>query len=307
MDCLPETVTALDGVLIVDKPEGWTSHDVVARARRLANTRRIGHLGTLDPMATGVLPLVVGRATRLAQFFASDAKIYEGVIRFGYSTDTYDRDGTPQSEPQRPRFSQQELEAALDRFRGEIEQAPPPVSAKKIHGTPAYKLARKRLPVELKPIRIHISRFDLLSFNGVDAEVRVQCSAGTYLRSIAHELGQMLGCGAFLQALRRTASGQFGLDQSYTLAHLEELAAAGELATAIVPARDLLPSFPNEIVDRFTAAQIRQGRDFRVSPFRARHGHRYIKAISPDGDLIAIGEVRMPNLYHPVLVFHGEN
>ncbi len=304
---MPETVTSLDGVLVIDKPEGWTSHDVVARVRRLTNTQRVGHLGTLDPMATGVLPLVVGRATRLAQFFASDTKVYEGVIRFGYSTDTYDREGTRLSEPQDPRFSREDLEAAIDRFRGEIEQLPPPVSAKKIHGSPAYKLARKHVPVELKPVRVTVSRFDLLSFDGVDAAVRVQCSAGTYLRSIAHDLGQILGCGAFLEMLRRTASGEFGVDRAYTLPHLEELAASGQLARAVVPARDLLPSFPNEIVDNFTATQIRHGRDFRVSPFRVRQGNRYIKAISPDGDLIAIGEVRLPNLYHPVLVLHGEN
>jgi tRNA pseudouridine55 synthase len=307
VNCLPETVTSLDGVLVVDKPEGWTSHDVVARVRRLANMRRVGHLGTLDPMATGVLPLVVGRATRLAQFFASDTKVYEGVIRFGYTTDSYDREGMPLSEPQDPRFSRDELEAAIDRFRGDIEQLPPPVSAKKIHGAPAYKLARKQVPVELKPVRVSISRFDLLSFDGIDAAVRVKCSAGTYLRSIAHDLGQMLGCGAFLQTLRRTASGEFGVDRSHTLSQLEELAASGELVTAIVPARELLPSFPNEIVDNFTATQIRHGRDFRVSPFRVRQGNRYVKAISPDGDLIAIGEVRLPNLYHPVLVLRGEN
>ena len=301
---MPEPAPAIDGVLIVDKPEGWTSHDVVARVRKLAGTRKIGHLGTLDPMATGVLPLVIGRATRLAQFFGCDFKVYEGVIRFGHSTDTYDREGSPTSEPQEPRFSRAELEAAIDQFRGEIEQTPPPVSAKKIGGSPAYKLARKQLPVDLKPVRVNVSRFDLLSFDGLDASVRVECSAGTYLRSIAHDLGRLLGCGAFLQTLRRTASGDFKVEHAQTLQHLEELASSGELPAVIVPARELLPSFPNEIVDTFTASQIRHGRDFRVSPFRVRQGNRYVKAISPDGDLIAIGEARLPNIYHPVLVLH---
>ena len=302
-----ESAPSIDGVLVVDKPADWTSHDVVARVRKLARTRRIGHLGTLDPMATGVLPLVIGRATRLAQFFTCDSKVYEGVIRFGYSTGTYDREGSPTSEPQAPRFSRAELEAAIDQFRGEIEQIPPAVSAKKIGGAPAYKLARKQLPVELKPIQVTVSRFDLLSFDGVDAAVRVECSAGTYLRSIAHDLGRMLGCGAFLQTLRRTASGDFQIEQAHTVQHLEELASSGDLPTVIVPARELLPSFPNEIVDPFTASQIRNGRDFRVSPFRVRQGNRYVKAISPDGDLIAIGEARLPNVYHPVLVLQGQD
>jgi len=278
---------------------------VVARVRKLARTRRIGHLGTLDPMATGVLPLVIGRATRLAQFFTCDFKVYEGVIRFGHSTDTYDREGAPASEPQEPRFSRADLEAAIDQFRGDIEQTPPAVSAKKIGGAPAYKLARKNLPVDLKPIRVTVSRFDLLSFDGVEAAVRVECSAGTYLRSIAHDLGRMLGCGAFLQSLRRTASGDFKVEHAQTLQRLEQLASSGDLPAVIVPARELLPSFPNEIVDTFTASQIRHGRDFRVSPFRVRQGNRYVKAISQEGDLIAIGEARLPNVYHPVLVLQG--
>jgi tRNA pseudouridine55 synthase len=302
---LLESAPSIDGVLVVDKPEDWTSHDVVARVRKLAGTRKIGHLGTLDPMATGVLPLVIGRATRLSQFFTCDFKIYEGLIRFGYSTDTYDREGRPTSEPQDPRFSRVELEAAIAQFLGDIEQTPPAVSAKKIGGAPAYKLARKQLPVDLKPIRVTVSRFELLSFDGLDASVRVECSAGTYLRAIAHDLGRTLGCGAFLQTLRRTASGDFKIDHAQTLPRLQELASLGELPSVIVPARELLPSFPNEIVDTFTATQIRHGRDFRVSPFRGRQGNRYVKAISPDGDLIAIGEARLPNVYHPVLVLHA--
>ena len=303
---MPEIVASLDGVLVVDKPEGWTSHDVVARMRRVAQTRKIGHLGTLDPMATGVLPLVVGRATRLAQFFTRDRKVYEGVIRFGRSTDSYDREGVPTSEPAEVRFSREDLEDAIGHFRGEIEQVPPPISAKKIGGTPAYKLARRQQPVNLLPVRVTIYTFELLSFDGLDAGVRVECSAGTYLRSIAHDLGRTLGCGAYLQALRREVSGDFTLHSAYTIAQLEELAASQRLPEALVPATGLLPEFPNEIVDAFTAGQIRCGRDFRVSPFRGHGGLRYVKAISPDGQLIAIGEVRLPNVYHPVLVLGGE-
>jgi tRNA pseudouridine55 synthase len=300
MRCYPEIV---DGALIVDKPAGWTSHDVVARVRKLANTKRVGHLGTLDPMATGVLPLVIGRATRLAQFFGRDQKIYEGVIRFGYTTDSYDREGTPTSEPAPLQFGIEDLERALGKFRGTFLQTPPPVSAKKIGGTPAYRLARKKEPVELSPVEVTVSSLELLDFTGETASVRVVCSAGTYLRSIAYDLGQALGCGAFLDVLRRTASGDFRVDTAHTLPALEQLSAEGRFQEAITAVSELLPTFPNELVDAFTAGQIRQGRDFRVSPFRARGGNRYVKALTADGELIAIGEVKLPNVYHPIMVF----
>jgi tRNA pseudouridine55 synthase len=293
----------MDGVIIVDKPREWTSHDVVARMRRIANTKKVGHLGTLDPGATGVLPLVVGRATRLAQFYTAADKVYEGVIRFGQATTTYDADGEPTGPDLPPEVDFDTLNILLNRFRGILEQVPPPVSAKKIGGTPAYKLVRQNKPVELKPVQVHVYALDLLAVEGAEASVRVHCSSGTYLRSIAHEAGQAMGCGAHLKALRRTAAGDFTLDQARTLEQLAELAAAGNLAQALVPAAKLLPQIPNEPVDLTTAGQIRQGRDFRVSPFRVRTGSKYVKAISPEGDLLAIGEARLPNLYHPILVF----
>ncbi|HTR37288.1 MAG TPA: tRNA pseudouridine(55) synthase TruB [Bryobacteraceae bacterium] len=292
----------MDGVLVVDKPQGLTSHDIVNRVRRLANTRKVGHLGTLDPMATGVLPLVVGRATRLAQFFSAGEKKYEGRIRFGWATDTYDRDGAPVSPETEPHFTRAELEAALAQFRGTLRQTPPPFSAKKIAGTPAYRMARKGLAVELEPVEIQIFALDLLEFDGASAQVRVHCSAGTYVRSIAHEVGRVLGCGAFLDSLRRTASGEFTESQARTLEALQELAAAGHIADAVIPNSRLLPDFPSAAVDALTAGQIRQGKDFRISPFVDRSGAKYVKAIGPGGDLIAIGEARLPHLYHPVRV-----
>jgi tRNA pseudouridine55 synthase len=289
-------------VIIVDKPREWTSHDVVNKMRRFAATRKVGHLGTLDPGATGVLPLVIGRATRLAQFYTRNDKIYEGVIQFGYSTNTYDSDGERTSDPSSVRPDREEVDAAMDRFRGDFWQIPPPVSAKKIAGKPAYELARKNLPVELKPVEVHVYSLELLNFKDCKAEVRVHCSAGTYLRSIAHEVGQLLGCGAFLKTLRRTASGDFRIEDARTLDQLAELAAADRLAEALIPASQLLPDFPLEMVDSITANQIRNGRDFRVSPFLSRKNSRYVKAVTPQGDLIAIGEARLPHLYHPVLV-----
>lgn len=292
----------MDGALVVDKPAGMTSHDVVARVRRLANTRRIGHLGTLDPIATGVLPLVVGRATRLAQFFLRNDKTYEGVIRFGNATTTYDIEGEPVGPVTGVELTEAELEPLLDKFRGCISQVPPPVSAKKIGGVPAYKLARRNIPVELQPVHVEVFSFELLQVDGAEASVRLHCSAGTYLRSIAHDLGQMRGTGAFLKSLRRTASGNFTISQALTLDRLAELAKDGDVVQALIPAAELLPEFPTELVDPPTANFIRQGRDFRVSPFRAPRTARYVKAVSEDGQLVAIGEARLPNLYHPILV-----
>ena len=253
-------------------------------------------------MATGVLPLVIGRATRLAQFYTRNDKIYEGVIHFGYSTDSYDADGQPTSPSQDVVLDPEQLEAALQKFRGPFAQMPPPVSAKKIAGRPAYELARKQQPVDLKPVDVEVYALDVLSITGCQAEVRVHCSAGTYLRSIAHDTGQALGCGAFLKALRRTASGDFKIDGARTLEQLGALADAGRFDEAVIPAVQMLPQFPAEMVDALTAGQIRNGRDFRVSPFHVRASGRYVKAVTSEGQLVAIGEARLPNLYHPVLV-----
>jgi len=292
----------VDGVIVVDKPREWTSHDVVNKMRRIAGTRKVGHLGTLDPGATGVLPLVIDRATRLAQFYSRNDKVYEGVIHFGYSTDSYDADGEPASPEVAVKLDRAQLDAILDRFRGEFSQIPPPVSAKKIGGRPAYELARNHQPVDLKPVDVNVFELDILRIDGCEAEVRVHCSAGTYLRSIAHEAGQILGCGAFLKSLRRVASGDFKIESARTLEELAGLAEAGRLEDALIPSAQLLPDFPIEMVDAITAGRIRNGRDFRVSPFQVAKNSRYVKAVTQQGDLIAIGEARLPHVYHPVLV-----
>jgi tRNA pseudouridine55 synthase len=292
----------MDGIIVVDKPEGWTSHDVVNKLRKLANTRRVGHLGTLDPMATGVLPLVIGRATRLAQFYVRNNKVYDATVRFGYSTDTYDREGTAMSLPCEPVVNREVIEQRLDAFRGEFLLRPPAVSAKKIQGVPAYRFARKQIPIELKPVPVHVYELKLLEVEGSEARLWAHCSAGTYMRSIAHELGQSLGCGAHLAALRRVRTGDFSLEQSRTIPDLEMLAAAGRLAEALIPASALLPSFPAVVIDQTTAGMVRQGRDFPVSPFGVEPGTRYVKAVSTDGELLAIGEARLPHIYHPVVV-----
>jgi tRNA pseudouridine55 synthase len=292
----------VDGVIVVDKPEGWTSHDVVNKMRRIAGARKVGHLGTLDPIATGVLPLVVGRATRLAQFYTRSDKVYEAVVRFGYSTDTYDRDGEPTSPPLEVAPTAEELERHLDAFRGEFLQTPPAVSAKKVDGVRAYRLARKQVEVALEPVPVRIFDLKLLEMRGADVVLRAHCSGGTYMRSLAHDLGKAIGSGAHLHQLRRTGSGEFDQEQARTLEDLALLGAEGRLEEALIPAARLLPEFPTVYVDPGTMAQIRQGRDFQVSPFRTHRGTRYVKAVSQAGELVAIGEARLPTLYHPAVV-----
>ena len=292
----------MDGAIVVDKPGGWTSHDVVSKMRRIARTKRIGHLGTLDPIATGVLPLVLGRATRLAQFYVRSDKIYESVVRFGWSTDTYDRAGEATSEKREIEIDAGELERGLEKFRGEIMQTPPPVSAKKVAGKRAYELARESIAVELEPVKVHMYELTLVEVNGAYARLRAHCSGGTYMRAVAHELGQMMGCGAHLDELRRTASGEFEIEQARTIAQLESLAVEDRLADAMVPAAKMLPGFSSVWVDEATAAQIRHGRNFPASPFRQQPSSRHVKAVTREGELVAIGDAVLPNLYHPVVV-----
>ena len=293
----------LDGIIVVDKPGGWTSHDVVAKMRGIAGTRRVGHLGTLDPLATGVLPVMIGQATRLAQFFDRADKSYEAVVRFGFATTSYDADGEPVGDiTEHVAAVAEHIEACLGSMRGEILQTPPPVSAKKIGGVAAYKLVRKNIAVELAPVKVTIYELTLLGVEGSRARLRVRCSAGTYVRTIAHELGMKLGCGAHVEELRRTQAGPFAIGQAKTLEELQQLKADGRLAEALLTGRELLPDFPAVFVDDTTLGRIRQGRDFAVSPFRVNAGAEHVKAIGPDGRLAAIGKIALPHVYHPVIV-----
>jgi tRNA pseudouridine55 synthase len=309
----------LDGVIVVDKPEGWTSHDVVGKVRGIVSGKprsiiggtprgaraaktKVGHLGTLDPIATGVLPLVIGHATRLAQFYTHSEKIYEGLVRFGWATNTYDRAGSPLGERREFRIDAEELERHLEKFRGTFMQTPPPVSAKKVDGRRSYELARKDIAVELAPVAVQVYELTVLAIDGADVRLRAHCSGGTYIRSIAHSLGQSLGCGAHLSELRRLASGEFKIEQARTIAQLESLAADGQLIDAIVPASQMMPGFPSVFVDDLTAAQIRTGRNFPASPFRAQPASQYVKAVTREGRLVAVGEAVLPNVYHPLVV-----
>lgn len=292
----------MNGLVLIDKPAGYTSHDVVNLWRKLAKTKRAGHLGTLDPMATGLLALVTGPATRLAQYFGESDKTYIAEITFGIVSDTYDAQALTTDTGVSPPSDLASIERVLDSFRGRFEQTPPPVSAKKIQGVPAYKLARKQIPVDLKPVAVEVKRLAIETFAPPRLELSITCSAGTYVRALAHDCGQKLGCGAVLSKLRRTQLGEFTIEQSRTVEELGELAVADRLSEAIIPAGQLLSTFPTAYCDAFTEAQIRQGRDFRTSPFVVPPGARFVKALSHSGELIAIGELRMPNVYHPATV-----
>ena len=308
----------MNGVLIIDKPAGLTSHDVVNRVRRILGQRSVGHLGTLDPMATGILPLVTGSFTRLAQFYVSSEKTYEGVIRFGFSTDTYDAEGEPTSEPKSVNLNREVLEAQTARFRGVIEQMPPPFSAKKIHGVPAYKLARKHKEVALEPVRVEIKDFEILTVEADRANFRARVASGTYMRSVAHDLGQLLGCGAHLESLRRTSVAEFTLADAHTLDALAEHShpdrsaplpqreargAEGPCVSTLddffVHPRKLLPQLPSVTTDEQNAARIRAGRPVNLPELsRARQ----VKVFAGQRDLIAIATRVAGTLFHAKLV-----
>ena len=276
-----------------------TSHDVVARVRCATGESSIGHLGTLDPMATGVLPLLLGKFTRLAQFYGAHEKAYTGTIRFGFSTDTYDAEGVPASEAVVPSLTLAAVRAAAARFSGEMEQMPPPVSAKKVGGKPAYKIARAGAVPELKKARITIAEFSILSLDGDAAAFAMRVSAGGYVRSVAHEMGLALGCGAHLASLRRVVSGPFTVDEALALDEVEALAHTGELETRLPHPRTLLPEIAAVTADGKTVAKIRNGMQVNLPEFSQAS---LVKIFSGQRDLVAIGRRVAGTLFQPVVV-----
>jgi tRNA pseudouridine55 synthase len=293
----------MNGVLIIDKPSGLTSHDVVNRVRRILQQRSVGHLGTLDPLATGVLPLVTGSLTRLAQFYTASPKTYEGEICFGFATDTYDAQGQSTSTKQSVVLRIEQVRELAARFRGVIEQMPPPFSAKKIQGIPAYKLARKRKAVVLKPVKVEIMEFEILAVQADCARFRARVAAGTYMRSVAHDMGQQLGCGAHLASLRRTAAAEFEIADACTLDQLQDASRDDRLEDLFVHPRKLLPNLPSVTVDDATAARIRSGRSVNLPDLsRARQ----VKVFSGQRHLIAIATRVAGTLFHPGIVLMVE-
>jgi tRNA pseudouridine55 synthase len=295
----------MNGLLVVDKPAGMTSHDVVDIVRRATGERSVGHLGTLDPMATGVLPLLLGKYTRLAQFFGTAEKTYEGAIRFGFATDSFDAEGTAAGEARPLKKNLVELRGLAERFHGEMEQMPPVFSAKKIGGVPAHKLARAGKPVEMKLARIVIHRFELMSLEGatateMEARFEMQVSAGGYVRSVAHELGELSGCGAHLATLRRTQAGAFTLAQAIGLDELKALAGKpDEIERRMPHPRTLLPEMPSVTVDEQAAGRLRNGMQVNLPEYS---GAALVKVFTGPAELLGIAKRIAGTLMQPIVV-----
>ncbi len=276
-----------------------TSHDVVNRVRRTTGESSTGHLGTLDPMATGVLPLLLGKYTRLAQFFGSMEKSYTGTIRFGFSTDTYDAEGVATSEAVPAGLTLEEVRKAAAGFSGEMEQTPPVFSAKKVGGVPSHKLARAGKAVALKAAKITIHEFVIENCSGDLAKFSIRVSAGGYVRSVAHDLGQVLGCGAHLTSLRRTSAGPFAIADAVTLEELAELARDGNLELRLPHPRLLLPELPSVTADEVTAGKLRNGMPVNLPELTSAP---LVKVFESQRDLIAIAKRIAGTLFQPTVV-----
>ena len=305
-------VAPLDGVLVVDKPRGITSHDVVARVRRILSTKRVGHVGTLDPMATGVLPLVLERATRLASFLSTGDKVYHAVIRLGVTTDTYDAMGTVIEAGSRvsgPTIDRAAVETVAKRFTGTFLQTPPPYSAKKIGGVRAYRLARKKTPVTPKPVDVEVRAFDIETLEDTQLSCRVTCAPGFYMRSLAHDLGDTLGVGGCLEQLRREQSGAFSLADAVSLDSLE--LQPDTAPSRIVPIGELLPDLPSVVVTDHGAGLAAHGNTLTKSDFQGESSRSvsgepgeptHVRVYDRHGTLLAIAEERAAGILHPRIV-----
>ena len=322
---MPRTIQppTIDGALVVDKPASKTSHDVVEAVRRLVGFRQIGHLGTLDPLATGVLVLLLGRATRLARFYSGRRKRYDCAFRFGFSTDTYDADGEPQGPDLAPVLDRASIEQFAAKFVGRIEQTPPAFSAKKIHGRPAHELARKKKPVDLKPLEVDVYEFRLTGITGSVARFTIECGAGTYIRALAHEMGKLHGSGAHLLEITRTAVGEFTQDQAANLSELGEAARSGRLLDHVISLENLLPEIPRVTVLPFIERRIRHGAKFNVPVAQIHPGRSTaaqgataeldsgdwkparLRVFSGQEQLIAIAEAVVPRTYQPIVVLES--
>jgi tRNA pseudouridine55 synthase len=310
-----------DGALVIDKPKGKTSHDIVDAVRHLAGMRQIGHLGTLDPLATGVLVLLLGRATRLVQFYSGRRKRYSAGFRFGFATNTFDSDGQAEGQDTAPELDRSVLERLAAERVGRFEQMPPSFSAKKIHGRPAYELARKKQVVELKPVEVEVFEYKLTEIAGSIARFVIECSSGTYIRALAHEMGQKLGCGAHLAEITRLAVGEFSLEQAIKLEELAEGARAGKFADYLIKLENLLPNFPRANVLPIVERRVRHGTKFNVMVAQIQPGRveaapgatteldggepraAKLRVFNQQNKLIAIAEAVVPRTYQPVVVF----
>jgi tRNA pseudouridine55 synthase len=314
----------IDGALVVNKPQGKTSHDIVESVRRIAGFRQIGHLGTLDPLATGVLVLLLGRATRLMRFYANRRKRYTCAVRFGFATDTYDAEGTPLGPDSAPQLDRAKIEELASQLTGRIQQTPPAFSAKKIHGRPAHELARKKKPFDLKPVDVDVHEFRLTEIEGSIARFVVECGSGTYIRSLAHDLGNRHGSGAHLIEIVRTAVGEFTQDHASTLDELQDAAKSARFDEHVIRLEALLSELPRAIVLPIVERRVNHGAKFNVMISQIQPGQTIVPPGAPasldSGDwqparlrvfnqrqqLIAIAEAVVPRTYQPILVLDAK-
>ncbi len=277
-----------DGVLVVDKPSGWTSHDVVAKIRNLTRIKKVGHAGTLDPFATGVLPLMLGRATRLTNYFLSSDKVYHGVMRFGFATNTYDVDGDPVGEDAHPELEEERLLQIFTRYIGIIRQTLPPFSAKKVQGRPLYSYARKGIELSPSTKEVNVKSLKLLNVDHCEAEFELTCAAGTYARSLAHDIGAEYGCGAHLIRLRRTRSGEFPIESAVQLGEEQQFHPREFFLSQIIPIRKLLQDIPEIVISENDKRKLLNGMDLNLITANAES--REFRLLDESGEIIALAQ-----------------
>ncbi|MFC2169443.1 tRNA pseudouridine(55) synthase TruB [Acidobacteriota bacterium] len=310
----------MDGIILVDKPQKFTSHDLVKTIRKILNTRKVGHFGTLDPMATGLMINAVGKATKLFSFFSKADKVYQGGIRFGYATDTYDSFGKPVSSEQKNYPDKIKLLETIKSFTGEINQVPPPYSAKKYKGRPLYKYARDKKEIRLKSNKLFIHYFRLINYTPPLLKFEVKCSSGTYIRSLAHDLGRDLKCGAHLSVLSRLEIGNFHLKKCFTIQEIKKLFEEGKMTKFLIPLESLLPEFPKIILDNAGAILAKNGNPIshhyilkvfnqdNTSSCFTFEKEKTFRMFTVEGKLIAFArQSPEKNHFHPFLVINSEN
>jgi tRNA pseudouridine55 synthase len=286
-----------NGVLVIDKPPGWTSHDVVAKIRNLTKIKKVGHTGTLDPFATGVLPLTLGRATRLTNYFLSSDKVYRGVMRFGFATTTFDLDGEPESEDANPTLDPKRLAEIFQKYLGAVRQTLPPYSAKKVRGRPMYAYARKGIKMEASTKEVTIKGLNLIGVEGSEVEFGLVCTAGTYARSLAHDIGLDYGCGAHLVRLCRTRSGEFSIEDAVSLSDGSNFYSREFFLSRIIPLRSLLSEVPALVLSEGDKNKVIHGMDLNVLT-GAWEAAEY-RLLDQSGELIALVD-RLQTFASPV-------
>jgi tRNA pseudouridine55 synthase len=287
----------MDGVLVIDKPADWTSHDVVAKVRKITRIKKVGHTGTLDPFATGVLPLTMGRATRLTNYFLASDKHYRGIIRFGFATTTFDLEGEPLGEDTHPQLDRHDLEEVFKKYTGSVVQTVPPYSARKVNGQPMYRYARKGIAMAPATKQVQIRSLTLLDVRGCEVEFELSCAAGTYARSLAHDLGRDVGSGAHLIQLRRTRSGEFPIESAVELMGGQEFHPLEFYVERIIPMENLLRDIPSIVVSGGDRARLLHGMDLNLLTGASESGEYRI--LDEAGHLIAVAR-RLHTFASPV-------